>query len=127
MSKYLTISEIIDINQDQVAKSGEPHAVTRLNELESAVGRPASGYYADIISEAAALWESLACNHPFMNGNKRTAYAATNVFLEINGIGIHATEDELVEFIAERYSTEPHTMNHEHLESWLRSNTEKRG
>ena len=123
MTKYPTVQEIIDINEDQVALSGEPHAVTRPNELESAVGRPASGYYDDLIAEAAALWESLAGNHPFMNGNKRTAFAAAHVFLKSNGINITATEDEVVEFIAERYSTDPHTMDFENLDAWLRANS----
>lgn len=127
MTKYLTTEEVININEDQVARSGEPHAVTRPNELESAVGRPASGYYDDLIAEAAALWESLAGNHPFMNGNKRTAFAAAYVFLESNGIVITATEDGVVKFIAERYGTDPHTMNFDELDSWLRSNTKECG
>lgn len=127
MTNYLTVQEVIDINEDQVARSGEPHAVTRPNELESAVGRPASGYYDDLIAEAAALWESLAGNHPFMNGNKRTAFAAAYAFLESNGVAITASEDGVVEFIAERYGTDPHTMDFENLDSWLRSNTGKRG
>jgi len=53
--------------------------------LASAVGRPQGGYYADIIEEAAALFESLAKNHPFFDGNKRTAVVATAVFLKLNG------------------------------------------
>ena len=53
--------------------------------LEAALFRPQTGYYEDIVAQAAALLESLAINHPFVDGNKRIAFAATDVFLRING------------------------------------------
>ncbi|MGA3241907.1 MAG: Fic family protein [Bryobacteraceae bacterium] len=45
--------------------------------LESALARPQTGYYNDLIQEAAALWESLSQNHPFFHGNQRVAVKAT--------------------------------------------------
>lgn len=48
--------------------------------LEAALFRPQTGYYDDIVVEAAALLESLAINHPFVDGNKRIAFAAADVF-----------------------------------------------
>ena len=56
-----------------------------MGALESSVYRPQCGYYADIVEEACALMESLLINHPFVDGNKRTAFAAFDVFLRING------------------------------------------
>lgn len=53
--------------------------------LEAALFRPQTGYYQDIVAEAAALMESLAKNHPFIDGNKRIAFATADVFLRING------------------------------------------
>jgi death-on-curing protein len=53
--------------------------------LEAALFRPQTGYYADAVAEAAALLESLAVNHPFVDGNKRIAFAAADVFLRLNG------------------------------------------
>jgi len=53
--------------------------------LESALYRPQTGCYKDIVAEAAAMMESLAIHHPFVDGNKRIAFAATDVFLRING------------------------------------------
>ncbi len=50
--------------------------------------RPQTGYYQDVIEEAAALWESLSQNHPFIDGNKRVAVSAAIVFLGINGLRI---------------------------------------
>ena len=53
--------------------------------LEGALFRPQTGYYSSLIEEAAALWESLSQNHPFVDGNKRTAFATAYTFLVING------------------------------------------
>ncbi len=53
--------------------------------LESALFRPRTGYYADLAEMAAALFESLISNHPFVDGNKRVAFFATDVFLRANG------------------------------------------
>jgi death-on-curing protein len=56
-----------------------------MGALESSVYRPQCGYYADIVEEACALMESLLINQPFVDGNKRTAFAVFDVFLRING------------------------------------------
>lgn len=53
--------------------------------LESALYRPRTGYYADLAAMAAALFESLLMNHPVVDGNKRVAFFATDVFLRLNG------------------------------------------
>ena len=55
-------------------------------------------YYPTLIDEASALWESLSQNHPFVDGNKRTAFTATYVFLAINGLDIIAADDEAQDF-----------------------------
>ena len=55
---------------------GGSHGIRDRVGLEAAVMRPQSGYYPDVIAEAAALWESLSQNHPFVDGNKRTAIAS---------------------------------------------------
>ena len=47
------------------------------------MARPQSGYYADLFEEAAALFESLAQNHPFVDGNKRTAVTARSCFFYV--------------------------------------------
>lgn len=56
-----------------------------MGAVESSIYRPQCGYYADIVEEACALMESLLINYPFVDGNKRTAFAAFDVFLRING------------------------------------------
>ena len=86
--------------------------------LESALFRPQTGYYEDIVAEAAALMESLAINHPFVDGNKRVAFAAADVFLRINGWRLARSADQIyAEMIA---LFEAGTFDIKHLEPWLR-------
>lgn len=86
--------------------------------LEAALFRPQTRYYEDIVTEAAALLESLVINHPFVDGNKRIAFAAADVFLRINGwrlqrssMQVHA---EMTAMLDNR------TFDIAHLEPWLR-------
>lgn len=65
-----------------------------MGRLESALYRPQTGYYSDIAEMAAALFESLIMNHPFVDGNKRVAFFATDVFLRINGWRFEVEADE---------------------------------
>jgi death on curing protein len=85
VSRYLVVNEVIEINAEVVRKFGGIHVLRDSGALQSAVGHPESGYYAAAIEEAAALFESLSQNHPFLDGNKRTAITATGVFLLLNG------------------------------------------
>jgi death-on-curing protein len=96
---------------------GFPHHRRRLGHP----CRPQTGYYADIIEEAAALWESLPQGHPFIDGNKRTALAASHIFLAINGIELHASAAEMYTFITALYDTD--TFRFPALVIWLRRNT----
>jgi len=70
------------------------------------------------------LWESLSQNHLFVDGNKRTAFAATYVFLAINGLDISVTDDEAQEFILGLYDTS--SVIFENLRAWLSDNTKVR-
>ena len=82
---YLTIGEVLQMHHQQVKEYGGIHGIRDKGRLESAVFRPQTGYYTSIAEEAAALMESLANNHPFLDGNKRIAFAAAHTFLLING------------------------------------------
>ena len=94
MTDYLTMAEVLAMHADQIERYGGSHGVRDLGLLEAALFRPQTGYYADLIEEAAALWESLSQNHPFIDGNKRTAFAATYTFLAINGARLTADAQE---------------------------------
>lgn len=81
--------------------------------------RPQSGYYTDVIAEAAALWESLSQNHPFVDGNKRTAIASMAAHLGINGHWLQPDQLGTYRFMMERYASGHFRMPE--LERWLRT------
>ena len=125
MTTYLTRAEVEAIHADQIARYGGSLGVRDRGKLEAAVARPKTGYYADLIAEAAALWESLSQNHPFIDGNKRTALGSAYTFLAVNGLRMTATADELWSFLAHHY--ERGTFRFDVLDAWLRANTRKVG
>ncbi len=122
MTEYVTLIEALTFHADQIQRYGGDAGVRDPGALESALFRPQTGYYDDLISEAAALWESMAQNHPFIDGNKRTAFAVTDVFLKMNGILITASPEDTVNFVYSLYDAK--AFNFEELATWLRSNTE---
>jgi death-on-curing protein len=95
MTDYLTIIEVLSIHDDQIERYGGTPGLRDAGLLEAALFRPQTGHYADLIEEAAALWESLAQNHPFIDGNKRSAFAVTYTFLDINGARLAANANEI--------------------------------
>ena len=96
---YLTVADILGMHAILVERYGGAPGVRDMGGLESAAYRPQSGYYTDVVEEACALLESLLINHPFVDGNKRTAFAACSVFLQINGHKIRADSDRLYAFV----------------------------
>jgi len=121
---YLSKELILRIHQAQIERFGGSDGILNEGAVDSALGRLQSGYYEDVIEEAAALWESLAGNHPFQDGNKRTAFMATDLFLKANGKNITAKSEDTIAFIYERY--ERQEMNFNHLKAWLQDNTRDR-
>jgi death on curing protein len=82
---YLTLAEVLAFHEVLIEEFGGATGVRDLGALESALFRPRTGYYRDVVEEAAALFESLVQNHPFVDGNKRVAFAVVDVFLRVNG------------------------------------------
>ena len=121
MTDYLTPIEVLAIHADLIDRYGRSTGIRDRELLEAALFQPQTDYYADIIEEAAALWESLAQNHPFIDGNKRTAFAVMYTFLAINGTRLTADADETYRFISTLY--EEKDFSFERLAAWLRENT----
>jgi len=121
MTEYLTILEVLIIHQDQIERYGGTHGIRDRGLLDAALSRPQSGHYVNLIEEAAALWESLAQNHPFIDGNKRVAFATAYTFLAINGVRIIAGEEEVFDFINNLYQI--NSFKFESLVAWLKNNT----
>jgi len=118
MTNYLTVTEVLAMHVDQIERYGGSHGLRDPGLLEAALYRPQTGYYTDVIGEAAALWESLSQNHVFIDGNKRIAFAATYTFLAINGARITGDAQETYNFAAALY--EAHELRFDKLVLWLR-------
>ena len=123
MANFLSLAEVLAIHTDQIEKYGGSHGIRDPGQLESALFRPQSGYYDDEIQQAAAVWESLSQNHPFIDGNKRTAFAVTYTFLLINNILVTADTDQIWQFLQRNYETGQ--MRYDVLHAWLQENTQQ--
>jgi len=91
MTEYLSTADALFFHKHLIERYGGAPGIRDVGALESALHRPQTGYYETLIHEAAALCESLVQNHPFVDGNKRVAFAVVDVFLRINGYSIAAS------------------------------------
>jgi death-on-curing protein len=90
--------------------------------IEAAIARPYSGYYRSIAAKAAALVHSLALNHGFIDGNKRTAAAAMSLFLHRSGYTLTAGEEDQLNIDVEQMVLDvvEHRMSFDELVLWFR-------
>lgn len=119
---YLTVEQVLEIHRDQIKQTGGSPGIIAMGALESALARPRSGYYDGLIEEATALLESLAANHPFLDGNKRVAFVATDLFLRLNGYSIDCDADEANRFI--RNILEDRQDRFDRVRNWLKVHVE---
>lgn len=121
MTDYLTVEDVLAFHEVQLRRYGGAPGIRDMGLVEAALFRPQTGYYKDILEEAAALWESFLMNHPFVDGNKRTAFAVMDVFLRINGIRIQSKSQMTGDFIYGLFDASDVTFDN--LDAWLRQNT----
>ena len=112
------MADVLGMHTVLTQRYGGAPGVRDPGALEAALFRPQSGYYDDVVAEAAALMESLAMNHPFVDGNKRIAFAAADVFLRINGWRLRRTPMQI--YAEMMQMLESATFDIAHLDPWLR-------
>ena len=115
--EFPTVEEIISIHDLMIEEIGGGHGLRDEGALASAIMRPQMGYYGGLIEEAAALMESLSQNHPFIDGNKRVAFVATDAFLRMNGYYIDCSRDSTYAFFMGLYERNSFRFNN--LVPWL--------
>jgi len=98
---FPTLEEALHLHRRLLERYGGTGGVRDPGLLESALGRPRSGYYRSLSEQAAALLQSLALNHCFADGNKRMAFALTAIFLRMNGSRLVVDADEGERFLIE--------------------------
>lgn len=90
---FLTLAEVIEVHSDQIQRYGGDQGVRDHGLLESALAQPEASFagewlHRDLCEMASAYAYHISQNHPFLDGNKRTALACTLVFLELNAIAL---------------------------------------
>ena len=123
MAEYLTVIEVLAIHALIIEGFCGTDGIRDIGALEAAVSRPQTGYYEDSVAQAAALFESLIQNHPFLDGYKRTALAAADVHLRMNSLELAGDSMEhhgvIIGLIKEG------DLDWRTIDDWLRRNVEK--
>ena len=114
---YPSVAEAEEMHRQLIQEFGRIQGIRDRGLLEAAIFRPQSGYYDDLVHEAAALMESLANNHPFIDGNKRASFAITDAFLRLNGYYVEVEASSAHKFITE--SIEQRQLRIGPIRSWF--------
>jgi len=117
MTEYVTTADALFFHTQLIERYDGAPGLRDVGALESALHRPQTGYYDTLVHEAAALLESLLQNHPFVDGNKRVAFAVVDVFLRINGYSITADSKAIYDHMIKLVKARAFDM--EHLVPWL--------
>lgn len=118
VTTFLSVDEALAIHERVLEAFGGMPGLRDRGLLESALFRPRTGYYQDLAEMATAMFESLICNHPFVDGNKRVAFFATDVFLRTNGWRLDMETRTAYEFLMDRL--ERGECDFDHLLPWIR-------
>lgn len=121
--RFLSLGEVLALHRRILFESGGGPGVRDLSAIASAVAQPrmtvgGNDAYPTLVEKVAALGYSLVRNHGFVDGNKRIAHAAMEVFLVLNGMEIHAPVDDQEQFM---FSLAAGGASREGLTDWLRS------
>jgi len=119
MADYLTVAEVYRMQHRLIEMFGGLHGVRDKGAVEAAVFRPQTGCYNSLEEEAAALMESLGNNHGFLDGNKRIAFTAADVFLRRNGYCIEVGGAEGYAFISG--AMDRHEFRFVQILDWIRT------
>ncbi len=103
--RFLSLADVLEIHQDQIARYGGAPGTRDLHLLESALGVPAATFggnyiHGHVFEMAAAYLFHLVRNHPFIDGNKRVGAMAAYTFLALNGYELDAPPMVLAGFVS---------------------------
>lgn len=125
--KYLSIPQVLYIHDQMVKQFGGSFGIREMGLVESAVARPHATFdgrdlYTDIFNKTAALLQYLLKNHPFVDGNKRTALTSAGLFLKMNGWKLINNHEKEVEFGVKVDDT---NLTLEQISKWLKDHSEQ--
>jgi death-on-curing protein len=116
---FISIQDIMLMHDVLINRFGGSTGLRDRAGLEAALMRPQSGYHPDVIAQAAALFESLIINHPFIDGNKRIAFAAMDTFLRINNKRLNTDSAKAYRQIMHMFKVQE--LKFDHVDVWLRT------
>ena len=101
---FLTLEDLLESHAEQILAYGGADGIHDMRLLKSAAAQPAANFdgqflHADLYEMAAAYLFHIVSNHPFVDGNKRVGLEAALIFLELNGLSVETTDEELVELV----------------------------
>jgi len=119
---FLSIEEVVVIHDRMIEIGGGAEGIRDVELLHSALGRPKATFsgvflYSNVFDMAAAMIQSIVKNHPFVDGNKRTAFFGTLRFFEKNGFKFEMKNTEIVDFMV-RVDTQNLTV--EQISVWFK-------
>lgn len=120
--KFLSVDDVLRLHTDQIDSFGGSQGVRDQGLLESALAQPQASFGGELLhptiqEQAAAYFYHLAMNHPFIDGNKRTAFAVMETFLRLNGYSLNLTDDQAYNFVMQ---VAQGNMNKEELVAFLK-------
>ena len=116
-TRFPTLEEALELHRVLLDRFGGSAGIRDAGALESALFRPQTGSYATMALQAAALMQSLSMHHPFVDGNKRVAFALTAVFLRMNGYRVVVSADAAEHFVVDELIEDHATL--ERISTWL--------
>jgi death on curing protein len=120
----IDINEVEKIHDILIDKFGGAKGIRDKGLLESSINRPFQTFdgqelYPNPIDKAAAIFESIITNHPFVDGNKRTAYVLMRLMLKNNNIDIHMGQNDKYEFVIKAASGQ---VRFDQIKTWIKDN-----
>ncbi len=100
--EFPTVADIVEMHRKLLERTGGTPGLMNVGSIESALHRCQWGFFQqapDLLDRAAFLLRGLCQDHPFADGNKRTAFAVAEVFLRENGVLLDAAGDEVIAFM----------------------------
>jgi len=120
----IDINEVEKIHDILIEKFGGGKGIRDKGLLESAINRPFQTFdgqdlYPDPVDKAAAIFESIITNHPFVDGNKRTAYVLMRLILKSNNLDIRSGQNEKYDFVIKSASGQ---VSFDQIRAWIKGN-----
>jgi death on curing protein len=122
LTSYLSPEQVLFLHSRLIEETGGEHGVRDLKLLLSALGRPHASFddedlYPNLFRKTAASMDSLVRNHPFVDGNKRTAITSAALFMRINGYRLAVENTEMVRFVMACAQSQ---LSLDEMEAWFR-------